>query len=70
MSTETKKKAIKKEFMLLKYSVGNDISKDKFDACISSIDSMQHVKVIATRSFNNTKKGFDQSRARTRNTTN
>ena len=59
MSKETKKKAIKKECMLLKYSVGNDISKDKFDACISSIDSMQHVKVIATRSFNNTKKGFD-----------
>lgn len=59
MSKETKKKAIKKQAMLLKYSVGNDISKDKFDACISSIDAMQYVKVISTRSFNNTKKGFE-----------
>jgi len=56
MSKETKKKAIKKQVTLLKYSVGNDISKDKFDACISSIDSTQRVKVVATRKFNNTKK--------------
>jgi len=59
MSKEKKKKTISKQTMLLKYSIGNDISKDKFDACISSIDSMQYVKVIATRSFSNTKKGFE-----------
>ncbi len=59
MSKETKKKAIKKQATLLKYSVGNDISKDKFDACISVIDSMQQVKIIGTRCFNNTGKGFE-----------
>ena len=59
MSKETKEKAIKKQAMLLKYSVGNDISKDKFDSCISVIDSMQQVKIIATRCFNNTEKGFE-----------
>lgn len=59
MSKETMEKAIKGQVMLLKYSVGNDISKDKFDACISVIDSMQRVKVIATRCFNNTEKGFE-----------
>ena len=59
MSKETKKKALKKQISLLKYSVGNDISKDKFDACISSIDLTQHVKVIATRQFNNTKAGIN-----------
>ncbi len=59
MSKETKKKIIKQEITFLKYSVGSDISKDKFDACISSIDTMQRVKVIATRSFNNTEKGIN-----------
>lgn len=59
MSKETKKKTIKKQVTLLKYSVGNDISKDKFDACISSIDTTQHVKIVATRKFNNTKAGIN-----------
>ena len=43
---------------LLKYSVGTDISKDKFDACFSVIDSTQRVRVQATRKFENTIKGI------------
>ncbi|MCK5538609.1 MAG: IS110 family transposase [Bacteroidales bacterium] len=59
MSKEKKEKKLKREITFLKYSVGNDISKDKFDACISCIDTMQYVKVIGARSFSNTKKGID-----------
>lgn len=58
MSQEKKKRTKEANIALLKYSVGNDISKEKFDACISVIDTMQRVKVIATRSFKNTKEGF------------
>lgn len=54
MSKEEKERKPK----LLKYSVGSDISKDKFDACISSIDVNQEVKVVATRGFKNTAKGI------------
>ena len=43
---------------ILKYSVGNDIAKDKFDSCISIIDSEQKVTVKATRSFSNTEGGI------------
>jgi transposase len=42
----------------LKYSVGIDISKEKFDSCISIIDSEQRVVVKATRTFNNTESGI------------
>jgi transposase len=42
----------------IKYSVGNDISKEKFDSCISLIDSQQKVSIIATRSFSNIPSGF------------
>jgi len=58
MSKEKKKKTEKKQKELLKYSVGNDIGKDKFDACISVIDSTQYVKIIATREFNISKEGL------------
>lgn len=44
---------------LLKYSVGTDISKDKFDACISVIDEEQRVTIKATRAFMNNQKGFE-----------
>ena len=30
---------------LIKYSVGIDISKDKFDACLSEINISQQVKI-------------------------
>ena len=42
----------------IKYSVGNDISKEKFDCCISLIDNQQRVSIIATRSFSNNLTGF------------
>ena len=45
--------------MLVKYSLGIDISAEAFDANLSVIDSDQNVKVIASRKFDNTKTGFD-----------
>ena len=45
---------------LLKYSVGIDVSKEKFDACISVIDITQRVDVKATRKFDNTPSGIRQ----------
>ena len=44
---------------LLKYSIGTDISKDKFDACISVIDDQQKVTIKASRTFKNSLKGFE-----------
>lgn len=44
---------------LLKYSVGTDISKDKFDACISVIDDQQQVTIKASRTFENNSRGFE-----------
>jgi transposase len=44
---------------LLKFSVGTDISKDKFDACISVIDNQQKVTIKASRTFKNCFKGFE-----------
>jgi transposase len=60
MSQETKKRtSLNQTIEYLKYSVASDISKDKFDACISIIDRLQFVKVIATRSFDNNPGGFN-----------
>lgn len=44
---------------LLKYGIGIDMAKDKFDVCVSTIDTVQQVKTTATRSFDNTLKGFE-----------
>lgn len=44
----------------LKCSVGVDISKEKFDACISLLDMDLNLKVKATRKFSNNKSGFSQ----------
>lgn len=43
---------------LLKFSVGTDISKDKFDACVSVIDDQQKVTIRASRTFKNNFKSF------------
>jgi transposase len=43
---------------MLKYSLGLDISNEKFDACLSVIDDKQDVKVISSRRFSNNNKGF------------
>jgi len=61
MSKEKMKRAsLKQDEKLLKYAVGNDISKDKFDACISVINSEQRVKVVASRTFLNQESGFKE----------
>ena len=61
MSKEKKKSiSSKQKEQLLKYAVGNDISKDKFDACISVINTEQRVKVVASRTFLNQKSGFKE----------
>lgn len=44
--------------MLVKYSLGIDISSETFDANLSVIDSNQNVKVVASRKFANSKSGF------------
>ena len=43
---------------LLKCAIGIDISKDKFDVCLSIIDDRQAVNVKAQSSFLNNKNGF------------
>ena len=44
--------------MILKYSVGSDISHKDFRSCISTIDEHQRVKSIASRKFDNSPSGF------------
>lgn len=44
--------------MLVKYSLGIDISSETFDSNLSVIDSNQNVKVIASHKFPNTSEGF------------
>src|SRR3989337_2129410 len=44
--------------MVVKYSLGIDISSGTFDSNLSVIDSDQNVKVIATHKFANTQNGF------------
>ncbi len=43
---------------LLKTGCGIDIAKDKFDCCLSSIDTSQQVRILAQSSFPNTLPGF------------
>ena len=44
--------------MNLKYGIGIDMAKEKFDACLSVIDTSQAVTVKAASSFDNNVKGF------------
>ena len=44
--------------MYLKFSVGLDVSSKKVDACISTIDYNQTVKVKSSCSISNSKSGF------------
>ncbi len=60
MSKEIKKRTnqkVEKEY--IKYSVASDIGKDNFASCISILDKEQEVKTVATRTFTNSPKGFD-----------
>lgn len=43
---------------MLKYSLGIDVSKKEFHACLSVIDANQQVKVKASRKFVNQQQGF------------
>lgn len=45
---------------LLKYSVGIDVSKEKFDSCFSVIDSGQKVTIKATRKMDNSLSGIKE----------
>jgi transposase len=45
---------------MLKYSLGIDISKKDFHACLSVIDVNQQVKVKASRKFSNNEPGFKE----------
>ncbi|MEO6520420.1 MAG: IS110 family transposase [Mucilaginibacter sp.] len=45
---------------MLKYSLGLDISKGDFHACLSAIDKNQQVKIKATRKFTNNQQGFKE----------
>jgi transposase len=61
MSKDLKRRSpLKKGVQYLKYSVGTDISKEKFDACVSVIDTDYEVKVLATKSFRNTQVGIEE----------
>jgi transposase len=46
--------------MIIKYSVGLDISGEDFKACICTIDQEQMIKVIASSKFANSKSGFQK----------
>jgi len=45
---------------MLKYSLGIDVSKASFHACISTIDIKQAVKVHRSGSFSNNERGFNE----------
>lgn len=45
--------------IMLKYSVGLDVSSKDIHACISVIDAEQRVKVVSSKVINNTPKGFE-----------
>lgn len=45
---------------LIKYAIGVDVSKDKFDACFCEINTNQQVKIKASRGFANSEKGFSE----------
>ncbi|MBK0383280.1 IS110 family transposase [Pedobacter sp. SD-b] len=45
---------------LIKYTIGVDISKDKFDVCMLSIDVKLRSKIKGTRKFGNTLSGFKE----------
>ncbi len=47
-----------KTFIMIKYSLGIDVSYKKFDVCLSTIDQDQSIRIVATRQFINTPVGF------------
>lgn len=51
---------MKNQDLILKYAVGIDIAKADFKACMVNINQQQKVKIVASRSFKNSHKGFEQ----------
>jgi transposase len=45
---------------MVKYSLGIDVSKASFHVCLSTIDSVQRVKVQRSGTFSNNQSGFDR----------
>ena len=45
---------------LMKYAVGIDVSKDKFDVCFCEIDTVQQINIKSTERFSNTDKKFKE----------
>lgn len=51
---------MKQGIIIYKHSLGLDVSKDKFSACLAQQDSQKAFRIEATRTFNNTAKGFEE----------
>lgn len=59
VSKEVKKSSSKmKTSVIIKHSIGIDMSKEKFDACYKTYDTEQRIVIKGSRSFNNTASGF------------
>jgi transposase len=46
--------------MIVKYSLGLDVSSKDIKACLTTIDHQQHVKVKSSKTILNSKKGMDE----------
>lgn len=49
-----------KTYFMIKHSIGIDVSKVDFHVCLSSIDTLQQVKVARSGTFTNNKAGFSR----------
>lgn len=59
MSKDVKKSPSKMATsLIIKHSIGVDVSKKKFDACYKTYDIEQHTAIKGSRSFDNTPSGF------------
>lgn len=62
MSKDSREDSVKlsslKYLIMIKYSLGIDVSMKSFYACLSCIDAVQHVKVISSAKFTNDVCGF------------
>lgn len=56
---QTSQQTLKGMTQLIKYCVGIDVSKATLEVCFRSIDIQQHCVIKASRSFSNSKKGYE-----------
>lgn len=45
--------------LLIKYSLGIDVGKENLDVCLSTINHQQQIRILGTRKFPNSLKGFE-----------